>query len=87
MLSLWGRADPACLASRQAKCGVKRIKHWVLGRKRCKLAGYPRRPDARRTRVWYGPIGSGEKLMKNAQKRNELRDRYNVIGLEMEAAQ
>ncbi len=24
--------------------------------------------------------------MKNAQKRNELRDRYNVIGLEMEAA-
>jgi nucleoside phosphorylase len=39
-----------------------------------------------RTRVWYGPIGSGEKLMKNAQKRNELRDRHNVIGPEMEAA-
>ncbi len=37
----------------------------------------PRRPDAQRTRVWYGPIGSGEKLMKNAQKRNELRDRCN----------
>jgi len=36
--------------------------------------------------VWHGPIGSGEKLMKNAQKRNELRDSYNVIGLEMEAA-
>jgi nucleoside phosphorylase len=46
----------------------------------------PRRPETRRTRVWYGPIGSGEKLMKNTQKRNELRDRYNVIGLEMEAA-
>jgi nucleoside phosphorylase len=45
-----------------------------------------RRPDSRRTRVWYGPIGSGEKLMKNARKRNELRDKYNVIGLEMEAA-
>ncbi|KAH6646194.1 hypothetical protein BKA67DRAFT_525928 [Truncatella angustata] len=45
-----------------------------------------RRPDARRTRVWYGPIGSGEKLIKNAQKRNELRDRYGVIGVEMEAA-
>lgn len=45
-----------------------------------------RRPDSRRTRVWYGSIGSGEKLMKNARKRNELRDRYNVIGLEMEAA-
>jgi nucleoside phosphorylase len=40
----------------------------------------------RRTRVWYGPIGSGEKLMKDARKRNELRDKYNVIGLEMEAA-
>lgn len=45
-----------------------------------------RRPETRRTRVWYGSIGSGEKLMKNAQKRNELRDRYNLIGLEMEAA-
>jgi nucleoside phosphorylase len=45
-----------------------------------------RRPDTCRTRVWYGPIGSGEKLMKNAQKRNELRDKYNIIGLEMEAA-
>lgn len=44
------------------------------------------RPDVERTRVWYGPIGSGEKLMKNRQKRNELRDRFNVIGLEMEAA-
>ncbi|KAK1837667.1 TPR domain protein (kinesin light chain), partial [Colletotrichum chrysophilum] len=44
------------------------------------------RPDSRRTRVWYGPIGSGEKLVKNARKRNELRDMYNVIGLEMEAA-
>ncbi|RSL94793.1 hypothetical protein CDV31_014157 [Fusarium ambrosium] len=39
-----------------------------------------------RTRVWYGPIGSGDKLVKNAQRRNELRDKYNIIGLEMEAA-
>ena len=45
-----------------------------------------RRPASKRTRVWYGTIGSGEKLMKNVQKRNELRDRYNLIGLEMEAA-
>ncbi|KAK6209142.1 hypothetical protein LQW54_006596 [Pestalotiopsis sp. IQ-011] len=45
-----------------------------------------RRPDSRRTRVWYGPIGSGDKLLKNAQKRNELRDKYGVIGVEMEAA-
>ncbi|KAH7011238.1 nucleoside phosphorylase domain-containing protein [Ilyonectria destructans] len=45
-----------------------------------------RRLDSKRTRVWYGPIGSGEKLMKNARKRNELRDKYNIIGLEMEAA-
>ncbi|KAJ6140303.1 nacht and wd domain protein [Penicillium samsonianum] len=44
------------------------------------------RPDSARTRVWYGPIGSGEKLMKNSQKRNELRDKYGIIGLEMEAA-
>lgn len=44
------------------------------------------RPCSKRTRVWYGPIGSGEKLMKNSRKRNELRDKYNIIGLEMEAA-
>ncbi|RYO77226.1 hypothetical protein DL764_010229 [Monosporascus ibericus] len=30
--------------------------------------------------------GSGEKLMRNARQRNELRDKYNIIGLEMEAA-
>lgn len=45
-----------------------------------------RRPSSKRTRVWYGAIGSGEKLVKNARKRNELRDKYNIIGLEMEAA-
>lgn len=44
------------------------------------------RPVTKRTRVWYGPIGSGDKLLKNAQKRNELRDKYGIIGLEMEAA-
>ncbi|EWZ46459.1 hypothetical protein FOZG_02598 [Fusarium oxysporum Fo47] len=44
------------------------------------------RPTDRRTRVWYGSIGSGEKLTKNTLKRNEIRDRYGVIGLEMEAA-
>ncbi|UKZ51739.1 hypothetical protein TrVGV298_005502 [Trichoderma virens] len=44
------------------------------------------RPHSKRNRVWYGSIGSGDKLMKNAQKRNELRDKYNIIGLEMEAA-
>ncbi|KFA78071.1 hypothetical protein S40288_05424, partial [Stachybotrys chartarum IBT 40288] len=50
------------------------------------VAERARRPEAKRTRVWYGPIGSGDKLYKNAQKRSELRDRYGLIGLEMEAA-
>jgi len=44
------------------------------------------RPPLERTKVWYGTIGSGDKLMKNAKKRNELRDKFNLIGLEMEAA-
>ncbi|KAK6223382.1 hypothetical protein LQW54_000500 [Pestalotiopsis sp. IQ-011] len=44
------------------------------------------RPPSKRTRVWYGPIGSGDKLLESAQKRKELRDRFGVIGLEMEAA-
>jgi hypothetical protein len=37
------------------------------------------RPDSKRIRVWYGPIGSGGKPMKNARRRNELRDKYNII--------
>ncbi|KAF4494545.1 calcium-independent phospholipase A2 [Fusarium agapanthi] len=44
------------------------------------------RATDRRTRVWYGSIGSGDKVTKNTLKRNEIRDRYGVIGLEMEAA-
>jgi nucleoside phosphorylase len=36
--------------------------------------------------VWYGPIGSSDKLVKNAQKRDYLRDTFNLIGLEMEGA-
>lgn len=51
-----------------------------------KVVERPNRPASQRTRVWYGPIGSGEKLMRDATRRNELRDRYNLIGLEMEAA-
>ncbi|KAL2826365.1 WD40-repeat-containing domain protein [Aspergillus pseudoustus] len=45
-----------------------------------------RRSDAKRTCVWYGSIGSGDKLLKSSRDRDELRDKYNVIGLEMEAA-
>lgn len=45
-----------------------------------------RRPGAERTRVWYGSIGSGDQLLKSSRDRDKLRDRYNVIGLEMEAA-
>jgi nucleoside phosphorylase len=43
-------------------------------------------PASKRNRVWYGSIGSGDKLMKNAKKRDFLRDEYKIIGLEMEAA-
>ncbi|KAK5635416.1 hypothetical protein RRF57_011128 [Xylaria bambusicola] len=51
-----------------------------------KLVSRLPRLASQRTRVWYGPIGSGDKLLKNAKKRDELRDKYNIIGLEMEAA-
>ncbi|KAH0566491.1 hypothetical protein GP486_000109 [Trichoglossum hirsutum] len=46
----------------------------------------PLRSPSERTKVWYGPIGSGDRLMKNALKRDELRDTFDLIGLEMEAA-
>jgi nucleoside phosphorylase len=36
--------------------------------------------------VHYGLIASGDKLMKNARLRDELRDRFGIICFEMEAA-
>lgn len=35
-----------------------------------------RRSDAERTRVWYGSIGSGDKLLKSGRDRDEMRDKY-----------
>jgi nucleoside phosphorylase len=48
----------------------------------------PRAPrdETERTRVWYGNIGSGNSMMRNTRRRDELRDTYDLIGLEMEAA-
>jgi len=51
-----------------------------------KLVERPMRLPLERTRVWYGSIGSGDKLMKTAQGRDDLRDKFDLIGLEMEAA-
>jgi nucleoside phosphorylase len=44
------------------------------------------RKGSDRTQVWYGSIGSGDTLMKDATKRDQLRDKFDLIGLEMEAA-
>ncbi|KAG8627668.1 hypothetical protein KVT40_005151 [Elsinoe batatas] len=44
------------------------------------------RPSDHRTRVWYGKIGSGNTLVRSARRRDMLRDQYDIIGLEMEAA-
>jgi hypothetical protein len=44
------------------------------------------RDETERTRVWCGNIGSGNSMMGNAGRRDELRDTYDLIGLEMEAA-
>jgi nucleoside phosphorylase len=44
------------------------------------------RDESERTRVWYGNIGSGNSMMRNPRRRDELRDRHDLIGLEMEAA-
>ncbi|ORY61379.1 nucleoside phosphorylase domain-containing protein [Pseudomassariella vexata] len=50
------------------------------------LVSREKRPDLERTRVWYGSIGSGDKLIKDRRKRDELRDKFGINGLEMEAA-
>ena len=44
------------------------------------------RDETEPTRVWYGNIGSGNSMMRNARRRDELRDTHDLIGLEMEAA-
>lgn len=44
------------------------------------------RDELERTRVWYGRIGSGNSLMRSAIRKDELRERYDLLGLEMEAA-
>ena len=50
-------------------------------------AGIPQpRPDDERIRVWYGKLGSGDDLRENPQKRQELKDSYDIIGLETGAA-
>jgi len=51
-----------------------------------KLVERTLRHSLERTKVWYGPIGSGDKLVKNARKRDYLGDTFNLIGLEMEGA-
>jgi nucleoside phosphorylase len=43
-------------------------------------------PVDQRIKVWYGKIGSGDTLMKNSEKRDALREKHDIIGLEMEAA-
>jgi len=58
----------------------------MVDEENARLVDRPPRDPSERTVVWYGSIGSGDKLMKNAQRRDELRDKYNLIGLEMEAA-
>lgn len=44
------------------------------------------RDELERTHVFYGNIGSGNSMMRNARRRDDLRDKYDLIGLEMEAA-
>jgi nucleoside phosphorylase len=51
------------------------VEHPVDGRRR---PGVPR--------VFYGPIGSANRLLKNPRKRNGLRDRFGVKAVEMEAS-
>jgi hypothetical protein len=36
--------------------------------------------------VWYRNTGSGNSLMRNPHRRDELRDEHDLTGLEMEAA-
>lgn len=47
-------------------------------------ASIPRVPraDNERVKVWYGRLGSGEDLRDNPQRRRQLKQDYDIIGLE-----
>ncbi|GAP82991.1 putative nacht and wd domain protein [Rosellinia necatrix] len=67
--------------------GIERDKlHGTDNKNEDCLVERPWRTKSERTQVWYGSIGSGDKLMRNATRRDQLRDSYDLIGLEMEAA-
>ncbi|KAK2593249.1 hypothetical protein QQS21_009048 [Conoideocrella luteorostrata] len=51
-----------------------------------KIQARDRRSSHQRTRIWYGSIGSGDKLMKNTVRPDALIDQHSLIGLEIEAA-
>jgi len=55
--------------------------HWVPN-----LVRREPRDESERTQVWYGNIGSGNSMLRDSQRRDELRDKHDLIGLEMEAA-
>ncbi|KAL2825740.1 hypothetical protein BDW59DRAFT_161415 [Aspergillus cavernicola] len=86
-----GTAFSIYLRELQAQCskfGYPRTKQDLLfdgkpGRGRIMQRDPWRTP---KTQVWYGSIGSGNSLMRDARRRNHLRDTYDLIGLEMEAA-
>jgi nucleoside phosphorylase len=59
---------------------------YEIGDEKDTLVQRDRREEKSRTRVWYGNIGSGNILMKSSRERDQLRDKYKIIGLEMEAA-
>ena len=61
------------------------IVHYDLGKEPTLVPREPR-DESERTRVWYSNIGSGNSMMRNALRLDELRDTHDLIGLEMEAA-
>ncbi|KAL2205641.1 purine and uridine phosphorylase, partial [Sarocladium strictum] len=67
--------------------GLDRDVHYMQNEHGTQVAAVrPTRAQESRTKIWYGTIGSGNKLLKNSTARNALRDNYDLIGLEMEAA-
>ncbi|CAG8977265.1 hypothetical protein HYALB_00009363 [Hymenoscyphus albidus] len=59
------------------------VQYKEVGRREVREQRQPR--NEHRTRTWYGAIGSGNTLVKSSKERDELRDLYEIVGLEMEA--
>jgi nucleoside phosphorylase len=72
------QGDQPCKVSRKASCGTLKCNG--------KLVSRDRDASAQRPVIHFGPIGSGDRVMRSGQSRDEIAKKEGIIAFEMEAA-